>query len=77
MSNHIKSETLLKLITENLPDLLWSKDLKGNYIYANDSTCKIFLNTLPEDAVGKNDLYFANDYQLKFTLKNFLEKIGE
>jgi diguanylate cyclase (GGDEF)-like protein len=66
MSNHIKSETLLKLITENLPDLLWIKDLKGNYIYANDSTCKIFLNTLPEDAIGKNDLYFAKKERSKF-----------
>ncbi len=59
MSNLIKSENLLKLITENLPDLLWIKDLNRNYIYANDATCKMFLNALPEDAIGKNDLYFV------------------
>lgn len=59
MSNLLKSETLLKLITENLPDLLWIKDLNGKYIYTNDITCKIFLNALPSDAIGKNDIYFC------------------
>ncbi len=66
MSNSIKSENLLKLITENLPDLLWIKDLDGNYIYANDATCKTFLNTLPVDAIGKNDLYFAKKERARF-----------
>ena len=66
MSNLLKSETLLKLITENLPDLLWIKDLNGKYIYANDITCKIFLNALPSGAIGKNDIYFAKKERDRF-----------
>lgn len=33
MNNH--SAELLKLLTLNLPDMLWIKDLDGIYIYAN------------------------------------------
>ena len=58
MPNLVTSENLLRLITENLPDLLWIKDLEGNYIYANDATAKILLNTVPENLIGKDDLYF-------------------
>ncbi|WP_198304697.1 EAL domain-containing protein [Arcobacter vandammei] len=66
MSNLVKSENLLKLITENLPDLLWIKDLNGKYIYANESTCRIFLNTMPNDAIGKDDLYFSQKERERF-----------
>lgn len=77
MSNLIKSENLLKLITENLPDLLWIKDLNGNYIYANDATCKMFLNALPEDAIGKNDLYFAQKERDRFSNSPNWHTFGE
>ncbi|QKF74034.1 PAS sensor-containing diguanylate cyclase/phosphodiesterase [Aliarcobacter faecis] len=77
MSNLIKSENLLKLITENLPDLLWIKDLNRNYIYANDATCKMFLNALPEDAIGKNDLYFVQKERDRFSNSPNWHTFGE
>ena len=30
---------LLKLLTQNLPDMLWIKDSEGIYIYANQALC--------------------------------------
>lgn len=57
--NKYNSE-LLKLLTENLPDMLWAKDLDGKYIYVNQAICDNLLmatNTL--EPIGKGDLFFA------------------
>jgi len=51
---------LLKLLTQNLPDMLWVKDLNGNYLYANQAICDGLL--MAEDTsepIGKGDVFFA------------------
>ena len=77
MPNLVTSENLLRLITENLPDLLWIKDLEGNYIYANDATAKILLNTVPENLIGKDDLYFIKIEREKFPNRPNWNTFGE
>jgi len=46
--NEYNSE-LLRLLTLNLPDMLWVKDLNGTYLYANKAICDGLLN----EPVGK------------------------
>jgi diguanylate cyclase (GGDEF)-like protein len=50
----------LQLISDHLPDMLWVKDIKGHYLFANQSICKNLLmadNT--DEPLGKTDVYFA------------------
>jgi PAS domain S-box-containing protein len=51
---------LLKLLTQHLPDMLWVKDLNGIYLYANQSICDgLLMAKDTEEAIGKNDVFFA------------------
>jgi len=54
------NSSLLNLLTQHLPDMLWVKDLEGKYIYANKSICNDLLmakNT--QEPIGKGDVFFA------------------
>lgn len=51
---------LLKLLTQNLPDMLWVKELNGNYVYANQSICDgLLMAKDTNEPIGKNDIFFA------------------
>ena len=51
---------LLKLLTINLPDMLWIKDVEGKYIYANKAICDGLLMAKDiEEPIGKDDVFFA------------------
>ncbi len=51
---------MLRLLTDNVPDLIWAKDLEHHYIFANQALCdKLLKCKRPEDAVGKTESYFA------------------
>jgi len=51
---------LLKLLTQNLPDMLWVKALNGEYLYANQAICDGLLMAKDTDEpIGKNDIFFA------------------
>lgn len=52
---------MLRLLTDNVPDLIWAKDLEGRYIFANQAVCdKLLKCRFPDDAIGKSDEDFAN-----------------
>ena len=40
-------------ILNNLPDMLWIKDKKGRFLYANDATCKQLLLLDKKNVIGK------------------------
>ncbi|MBN2871120.1 MAG: PAS domain-containing sensor histidine kinase [Campylobacterales bacterium] len=51
---------LLKLLTQHLPDMLWVKEVNGNYLYANQAICDGLLMARDTDEpIGKNDIFFA------------------
>ena len=51
---------LLKLLTQNLPDMLWVKDLNGIYMYANQAICDgLIMAKDTDEPIGKNDVFFA------------------
>jgi len=52
--------TLLRLMADNVPDLIWAKDLKNRYLFANRAVCRDLLNAADAaEPVGKDDLFFA------------------
>ena len=51
---------LLKLLTRHLPDMLWVKDLDGNYLYANQAICDgLLMAKDTQEPIGKGDVFFA------------------
>ena len=54
------SSTLLRLICDNVPDMIWAKDLNKRYIFANAAICRDLLSAADtEEPLGKTDLFFA------------------
>lgn len=52
--------SLLRLMADTMPDMLWAKNLNKEYIFANQSICENLLNAAnTEEPLGKTDLFFA------------------
>lgn len=52
--------TLLRLITDNVTDMIWAKDLNKRYLFANKAICEQLLNAENTDEpIGKDDMFFA------------------
>jgi hypothetical protein len=52
--------TLLRMMSDTMPDMLWAKDLNGRYIFTNKSICKNMLNARDtSEPIGKTDVFFA------------------
>ncbi len=51
---------LLRMMADNIPDLVWAKDMQDRYMFVNQAMCdKLLMCGHPEKAIGKTDLYFA------------------
>ena len=77
MKSTLQAGNFLKLISKHLPDMLWAKDLDGNYLYANESICKNLLMANPKEVIGKNDVYFATRERDKHPLNSQWHTFGE
>ena len=54
------NKDLLNLLTLHLPDMLWVKDLDGNYVYANKAICDgLLMAKDTQEPIGKGDVFFA------------------
>ncbi len=52
--------TMLRLMADTMPDMLWAKDVQGRYLFANRTMCEKLLNAGDTDEpIGKTDLFFA------------------
>jgi PAS domain S-box-containing protein len=52
--------SMLRLICDNVPDMIWAKDLNKRYIFANKAICTGLLGAENvEEPLGKTDLFFA------------------
>ena len=57
-SRHLAS--MLRLMCDNVPDMIWAKDLNKNYLFANKAICVNLLNAIDiREPLGKSDLFFA------------------
>ncbi len=51
---------MLRSLCDNVPDMIWAKDLNHRYVFANKAMCEQLLMAQdPNEPVGKDDLYFA------------------
>ncbi len=52
--------SLLRLMCDNVPDLIWAKDLQKRYLFANKAICEqLLIATDTQEPIGKTDLFFA------------------
>lgn len=60
MKSFLQTNNFLKLISAHLPDMLWAKDVAGNYLFANQAICKNLLMAKDtNEPIGKSDIFFA------------------
>jgi signal transduction histidine kinase/DNA-binding XRE family transcriptional regulator/ActR/RegA family two-component response regulator len=53
-------DTMLRLICDNVPDMIWAKDLQKKYIFANKAVCETLLCAKDTgEPIGRTDLFFA------------------
>jgi diguanylate cyclase (GGDEF)-like protein/PAS domain S-box-containing protein len=51
---------MLRLMCDNVPDLIWAKDLNNRFIFTNKAMCDVLLSAADTDEpVGKDDMFFA------------------
>lgn len=52
--------SLVRLMCDNVPDLIWAKDLDGHFLFTNRAMCTVLLNASDtNEPIGKTDLFFA------------------
>ncbi|NVO19691.1 MAG: PAS domain S-box protein [Bacteroidetes bacterium] len=53
-------QDLFRNMADIMPDMLWAKNIKGEYIFANNSICQNLLSARETDEpIGKTDMFFA------------------
>lgn len=53
-------QELFRNVADNMPDMLWAKDLEKRFIFVNNSICKNLLNASDiQEPIGKSDMFFA------------------
>lgn len=77
MDSLLQADNFLKLISKHLPDMLWAKDLEGNYLFANESICNNLLMATPDEVIGKKDVYFATRERAKYPENKEWHTFGE
>ena len=49
-----------RLMSDNIPDLVWAKDLDGNFTFVNKAVCdKLLIAKDTNEPIGKNDFFFV------------------
>ena len=52
--------TLMRLMSDTMPDLLWAKNLNKQFVFVNKAHCEKILKAVDtSEAIGKTDLFFA------------------
>ncbi len=53
--------SMMRLICDNVPDLIWAKDLEGKFLFVNRAICEKLLNVKDtQEPIGKTDMFFAD-----------------
>ena len=63
-----KKDSIMNAMIENLPDMLWFKDVNGKYVYANKSIRDGLL--FDENPIGKTDMELALQAKKRFGDEN-------
>ncbi len=50
----------MRLMWDNVPDLIWAKDKENRSVYGNKAICERLLNARDtSEPIGKTDMFFA------------------
>ena len=51
---------LMRLMTDNMPDMIWAKDMDGRYMFVNQAMCdKLIMCDCPDRAIGMTNMVIA------------------
>lgn len=51
---------LMRLMTDNMPDMIWAKDMDGRYMFVNQAMCDtLIMCDCPDRAIGMTDMIIA------------------
>ncbi|MDY0191729.1 MAG: EAL domain-containing protein [Desulfuromonas sp.] len=60
---YVDNVNLLRNISDNVPDLIWAKDLDNRYLFTNKANNDNLLFTLtPDEAIGKHHEFFSSRF---------------
>ncbi len=52
--------SLVRLMADNVPDLIWAKDMGNNFLFANKAICdKLLKCDSTDEPLGKSDIFYA------------------
>jgi len=69
---------MIRLMADNMSDMLWAKDLDKNFIFANKSVCEnLLLAEDTEEPIGKTHLFFAERERKKYPGRRDWYTFGE
>ncbi|HOJ96965.1 MAG TPA: PAS domain S-box protein [Methanospirillum sp.] len=57
--------SLFREMCNNVPEMIWAKNVNKEYIFANTGLCRTLLKCEPDEVYGKTDLYFAERERAK------------
>ncbi len=53
--------SMVRLMCDNVPDLIWAKDLEKRFLFVNRAMCeKLLMARNTDEPVGKTDMFFAD-----------------
>ncbi len=70
--------TLTRLLSDNMSDMLWAKDLENRYMFANKAMCnKLLIASDVQEPIGKTDIFFAGRERRKHPERSDWHTFGE
>jgi PAS domain S-box-containing protein len=70
--------TLVRMLSDNMSDMIWAKDLDNRYLFANKAMCdRLLMASDVQEPIGKTDLYFAERERAKHPERNDWHTFGE
>ncbi len=58
---------MLRLMCDEVPDMIWAKDTENRYIFTNKALCRNLLNTDDtKEPIGKTDLFFVERERARY-----------
>ncbi len=56
-----KAYELFRLMADTTPDMIWAKDMEGNFTFTNKAICENLINAKDvEEPIGKHVMFFVN-----------------
>ena len=70
--------SFFRLMSDNVADMIWAKDLQGKYIFVNRVMCeKLLIAKNVDEPIGKTDMFFAERERRKHPDNNQWHTFGE